>query len=179
MLTAAGVSFSVQPSTIDEARLKRGLGDPPTVALELAKAKALDVSAARPDDWVIGSDSVVAVEGRQFDKPASRQEAADHLGFFSGKTIELTSAVALAHGGSIDCVHGETARLHVRELSDAFIAGYLDQEWPEVGYCVGVFRIEALGVQLFDRIEGNHFTILGMPLMPLLGWFRMRGLIPS
>jgi septum formation protein len=89
----------------------------------------------------------------------------------------LSSAVALARGGSIDWSRVETARLEVRPLSDRFIESYLDAEWPEVGYCVGVFRLEGRGVQLFDRIDGDHFTILGMPLLPLLGALRERGLL--
>jgi septum formation protein len=89
----------------------------------------------------------------------------------------LTSAVALARGGELDWSRVETARLEVRPLSEAFIADYLDAEWPEVGYTVGVFRLEARGVQLFERIDGDHFTILGMPLIPLLGALRERGLL--
>jgi len=89
----------------------------------------------------------------------------------------LSSAVALARGGVLDWSHVETARLQVRELSDSFIADYLDAEWPEVGYTVGVFRLEARGVQLFESIAGDHFTILGMPLLPLLGALRERGLL--
>jgi septum formation protein len=89
----------------------------------------------------------------------------------------LTSAVALARGGKLDWRHVETARLEVRPLSEHFIEDYLDAEWPEVGYTVGVFRLEARGVQLFSSIEGDHFTILGMPLIPLLGALRDRGLL--
>jgi septum formation protein len=112
-----------------------------------------------------------------FDKPRDRDEAAEHLRYFSGKTMHLTSAVALARGGQLDWQYTETARLEVRELSDEFISDYLDAEWPEVGYTVGVFRLEGRGVQLFDSIEGDHFTILGMPLIPLLGALRERGLL--
>ena len=114
-----------------------------------------------------------------FDKPRSREEAAEHLRLFSGKTMQLTSAVALARAGEVDWSHVESASLVVRELSEAFIHDYLEAEWPEVGYCVGVFRLEGRGVQLFERIEGDHFTILGMPLLPLLGALRERGLIPA
>jgi septum formation protein len=91
----------------------------------------------------------------------------------------LTSAVALANGSRLDWSHVESARLQVRRLSEDFIAGYLEAEWPEVGYTVGVFRLEGRGVQLFSSIEGDHFTILGMPLLPLLGALRERGLIPA
>jgi septum formation protein len=91
----------------------------------------------------------------------------------------LTSAVAIARDANVEWVHVETARLKVRPLSAGFIETYLDAEWPEVGYCVGVFRMEGRGVQLFDWIEGSHFTVLGMPLIPLLGALRERGLIPA
>jgi septum formation protein len=93
--------------------------------------------------------------------------------------MELTSAVALALGGAVDWRHVESATLHVRPLSDAFIDSYLEDEWPAVAYCVGVFRLEGRGVQLFDRIEGDHFTILGMPLIPLLAALRERRLLPA
>ena len=178
MLADAGVEHVAMPPAIDEAPAKeRGLiGE--DLAYELARAKAVAVSLQRPDEWVIGSDSTISVDGRAFDKPASRGEAAEHLRFFSGRTIELSSAVALARGGPVDWDHGETARLHVRDLSDAFIESYLDTEWPQVGNCVGVFRMEGPGVQLFERVEGSHFTILGMPLIPLLGALREREVLP-
>jgi septum formation protein len=180
MLDAAGVEYQALPAGIDEAAVKARLdGDPEGLALELAKAKAEAVSARHPDDWVIGSDSVVSVDGRLFDKPASRENAAEHLRFFSGKPMQLTSAVALARGGVTDWSHGESATLRVRTLSENFIADYLDREWPAVSYCVGVFRLEGPGVQLFSAIDGDHFTILGMPLLPLLGALRERGILAS
>jgi septum formation protein len=117
------------------------------------------------------------VGGRLFDKPRDRAEAADHLRFFSGKPMRLTSAVALTRDGVVDWSHVETATLQARSLSEEFIAVYLDAEWPEVGYTVGVFRLEGRGVQLFLSIDGDHFTILGMPLLPLLGALRTRGLL--
>ena len=167
MLRAAGLEFEVEPSNVDEDAIKA----------KLAAAKAESISAARPVDWVIGSDSVVAVDGRIFGKPRDREEAAEHLRFFSGKEMKLTSAVALARGARMGWHHIETARLEVRPLSDAFIADYLDAEWPEVGYTVGVFRLEARGVQLFSSFQGDHFTIFGMPLIPLLGALRDRGVL--
>jgi septum formation protein len=179
MLDAAGVAHQVEAAGIDEAAVKRAHQDPATIASRLAAAKAEHVSDMRRDAWVIGSDSVVSVEGRLFDKPASREQASEHLRFFSGKAMRLTSAVALARGGRAEWVQASSATLHVRPLSDAFIAAYLDAEWPEVGYCVGVFRLEGRGVQLFSAIDGDHFTILGMPLLPLLGALRERGLVPA
>jgi septum formation protein len=179
MLDAAGVEYEAIPSRVDEAAVKRGLGNAEEIAGKLASAKAADVSAASSAEWVIGSDSVVSVEGRLFDKPNSREDAADHLRFFSGKEMKLTSAVALARGGTVKWFFTDTAKLHVRALSDEFIAAYLEAEWPEVGYCVGVFRLEGRGVQLFSAIDGSYFTILGMPLLPLLGALRALGLLPS
>ena len=173
MLDAAGVPYEAMKPDVDEAELKLGLSSAEEIALRLAEAKAMSV----PGDWVIGSDSVVSAGGRLFDKPGNRDEAAAHLRFFSGKEMRLTSAAALAKGGRLDWGHADIARLQVRPLTDSFIAEYLDAEWPEVGYTVGVFRLEGRGVQLFEKIDGDHFTILGMPLLPLLGALRERGLI--
>jgi septum formation protein len=175
MLDAAGVGYESVSPQVDEDELKLGLTDASEIAERLAEAKAASV----PGEWVIGSDSVVSCGGHIFSKPRDREEAADHLRFFSGRTMLLTSAVALARGGRRDWAHVETASLRLRRLSDMFIADYLDAEWPEVGYTVGVFRLEGRGVQLFDTIEGDHFTILGMPLVPLLGALRERGLLPE
>ena len=133
------------------------------------------VSTQRPGALVLGSDSLVEVAGRRFDKPASRNAAAEHLRFFSGKAMHLHSAAALARDGAVIWQHGEVAVLQVRALSDSFIADYLAAEWPAVSACVGVFRIEALGVNLFESIEGSHFTVLGMPLLPVLAALRDHG----
>jgi septum formation protein len=176
MLDAARVDYRAVKPGVDENAVKQRLSNAVEIASELAAAKARSLASG---DWVIGSDSVVSCGGRLFDKPRDRDEAAEHLRYFSGKTMHLTSAVALARGGQLDWQYTETARLEVRELSDEFISDYLDAEWPEVGYTVGVFRLEARGVQLFERIDGDHFTILGMPLIPLLGALRERGLLPS
>jgi septum formation protein len=175
MLDAAGVGYAAVKPAVDEEELKSGLSDASEIALRLASAKALSIAG----DWVIGSDSVVSSGGRLFGKPSGRSEAAEHLRYFSGKPMKLTSAVALAHGGLLDWTHVETATLSVRRLSNSFISDYLDAEWPDVGYTVGVFRLEGRGVQLFDQIDGDHFTILGMPLLPLLIALRDRGLVPT
>jgi len=179
MLDAAGVAHQAIPAHVDERAIEAALADAPApdIALALAEAKALAVSAQHPGALVLGSDSLVVVGDRRFDKPASRDNAAEHLRFFSGKPMELHSAAALARDGAIVWRHADIARLHVRALSEDFIAAYLDAEWPEVSYCVGVFRIEALGVQLFERIDGNHFTVLGMPLLPVLGALREQGVL--
>lgn len=179
MLGAAGVEFEVRPANIDERALEAELDGtgPGEIALALAEAKAASVDGGPA--LVLGSDSVVSVAGRRFSKPASRAQAAEHLRFFSRRTMELHSAAAIAYGGRIEWRHIASASLAVRELSDEFIEHYLAHEWPEVGQCVGVFRIEGVGVQLFERIEGDHFTVLGMPLLPVLGALREFGELPS
>lgn len=174
MLDAAGVDYRAVKPEVDEDEVKQLPVDAAEIASRLAIAKACSI---RGTGWVIGSDSVVSAGGRRFDKPKDREEAADHLRFFSGRRMLLTSAVALARDGEPQWLHAETARLDVRKLSDEFIAAYLDAEWPQVGYTVGVFRLEGLGVQLFEKIEGDHFTILGMPLVPLLVALRERELL--
>ena len=178
MLKAAGVEVEAVAPGVDEAELKGG-ADPKATALLLAEAKARAVSARRPGEWAIGGDSMVSVDGRLFDKPRSREEAAGHLRFFSGKPIRLVSAAALAIDGRVEWSMADEAVLAVRGLSEGFIDSYLASEWPEVGYCVGVFRMEGRGVQLFSGIEGSHFTILGLPLLPLLEALRERRLLAS
>ena len=179
MLGAAGVEFDVRPPSIDERALEQELADagPGEVALALAEAKALSVEGrGRP---VLGSDSVVAVDGERFNKPQSRAQAAEHLRFFSGETMELHSAAAIALTGTLRWSHVAMARLKVRTLSDEYIEAYLAAEWPEVSQCVGVFRIESVGVQLFESIEGDMFTVLGMPLLPVLGALRELEELPA
>lgn len=180
LLANAGVPYAVEAPGVDEAAVKDGFdGDDQTLTLRLAEAKASAVSSRRAEALVIGSDSLVSVGGRRFDKPAGRETAAEHLRFFSGKTMELTSAVVLVEAGETVWQHTSRAKLEVRPLSEAFIESYLKSDWPEVSYCVGVFRMEGPGVQLFESIEGDHFTILGMPLLPLLGALRERGVLAS
>ncbi len=180
MLAAAGVDFEAVPAHLDERAIEAGMnGAPPgEVARALASAKALAVSREQPGRLVLGSDSLVEVAGRRFDKPASREDAAAHLRFFSGKAMQLHSAAALARDGAVLWQCDLMASLYVNDLSDRFIEDYLCAEWPAVAGCVGVFRLEARGVQLFEKIEGDHFTVLGMPLLPVLGALRDLGELP-
>jgi septum formation protein len=179
MLSQAGVEVEVRSPDFDEEEAKRSIADgAQDLALRMAIGKAGSI-ATGADDWVIGSDSTVMVDGVAYSKPGDRGRAADHLRAFSGRTMLLSSAVALARQGRVEWSHAETARLEVRALSESFIDEYLDAEWPDVGYCVGVFRMEGRGVTLFDRVEGSHFTVLGMPLIPLLGALRRLELMPS
>lgn len=179
MLDAAGVSYEAVPADVDERAIEKNLkGAPPAETAEaLSVAKAAEVAKAHPNTLVLGSDSLLVVGGNRFDKPTSRENAAEHLGYFSGKVIELHSAAALVRDGGCEWSHTDCAKLKVRDLSADFIEHYLKQEWPEIGYTVGCFRIEAMGVQLFDSIEGDQFTVLGMPLLPVLAGLREQGVL--
>ena len=175
LIAAAGVAVDIVAPQFDEEPVKAAhAGDSESLALALAEGKAASIGRS---DWTIGADSLISVEGRRFSKPRSREEAAEHLRFFSGKAMQLSSAVALARDGAVDWSHVDTARLFVRPLSEPFIADYLAAEWPAIGWCAGAFRMEARGPTLFERVEGSHFTILGLPLLPLLGALRDRKLI--
>lgn len=181
MLSAAGIVFQAVPADLAERATEAQLGsaEPGKVALALAEAKATAVSKAMPGRLVLGSDSLVEVAGRRFDKPASREEAARHLRCFSGKRMALHSAAALVRDGKCIWRDDATALLDVIDLSDGFIDRYLDLEWPAVASCVGVFRIEGPGVQLFKAIEGDQFTVLGMPLLKVLAALRDLGVIET
>ncbi len=174
MLHQAGVEVVVLTPQVDEQAVHNTHeGKACDLAMQLAKAKALSVGA--PGDLIIGSDSTLAVDGRIYSKPRDRADAARHLSEFSGKEMILSSAVALARDRAIEWSYIDQALLRVRSLSPGFIESYLDAEWPDVAYCVGVFRMEGRGVTLFEAVEGSHFTILGMPLLPLLRALRERG----
>lgn len=182
MLDAAGVAHEALPALVDEASAKQSLLaegiSPRDLADALAELKALKVSRMAPQALVLGGDSLVALDdGSLLDKPESREQARDHLQRMSGKTHDIYSAAVIAEGGRPVWRHVDRARLHVRPLSAAFIESYLDLEWPAIAGCVGCFRIEGPGVQLFSRTDGSHFTILGMPLLPILDYLRTRGVM--
>ena len=184
MLEAAGVPFEIVRPQVDEDAAKealkaegieaRGLAD------ALAELKAVAVSRRMAGRTVIGSDSIVALaDGTMLDKPDTRERAAEQLRMMRGGTHRLVSAVVGARDGAAVWRHVDSAKLHVRDFSDGFLETYLDAEWPAISGCVGCFRIEGPGVQLFSKLEGSQFTILGMPLMPLLGWLRDIGEMPA
>jgi septum formation protein len=179
MLDAAGVAYVAVPADIDERAVEAGLegASPAEVAEALAVAKAAAVAQLHRQALVLGSDSLVVCRGCRFDKPRSREEAGEHLRFFSGNVMELHSAAALVRGEGCEWSHASLARLHVRDLSEEFIEHYLTLEWPAIGHTVGAFRIEGPGVQLFESIEGDQFTVLGMPLLALLGALREHGVL--
>ncbi|MEH3045904.1 Maf family protein [Sphingomonas adhaesiva] len=182
MLSAAGVPFTAETAHADEAAVKEAMaGQPPRdVADALAQLKAMKVSARHPGHLVLGSDSLAVLDdGTILDKPTSREEAFDHLTRMSGKRHDLVSAAVIAENGQPVWRIVDKAKMFVRPLSPAFIDAYLDVEWPAIAGCVGCYRIEGPGVQLFSRVEGSQFTVLGMPLLPVLDYLRTRKVLPA
>jgi len=182
MLDAAGVSYEAVAAHVDESAAKASLVQvaPRDLADALAEMKAMKISARDPGALVLGSDSVVAFEdGTLLDKPDSREQAAEHLRLMSGRRHDLISGAVIAEGGRPVWRHVDRAKMWVRPLSDAFIEQYLDREWPAMSGCVGCYRIEGPGVQLFAKVEGSQFTILGLPLLPVLDYLRVRGVLAA
>lgn len=182
MLDVAGVPHEAMRPGVDEDSAKASLAalSPRDLADALAELKAVKLSGRHPEALVLGCDSVVTLEdGTLLDKPESREQAADHLRLLSGKRHDLISAAVIAEGGNAVWRHVDRARMHVRTLSEGFISAYLDAEWPAISGCVGCYRIEGPGVQLFAGIEGSQFTILGLPLLPVLDYLRTRKLVAS
>lgn len=178
MLTAAGVVFEAHPAHTDEAALKASLaGQPPArIADALAEVKAVKLSARFPGQLVLGADQLlVAANGELLDKPLDRAGAAAQLCALSGCEHWLISAAVIAEQGRAIWRAQDSARLTMRSLSDAFIADYLDHELPGVLGCVGSYRIEGRGAQLFARVDGDHFIVQGLPLLAVLDYLRVRG----
>ena len=183
MLSAAGVAHEARPAHVDEEGVTEALlaekAGADRIADALAELKAVKISRANPTALVIGADSVVVdAEGRLLAKPETRERATAQLRQLSGTTHRLVSAAVVAEGGTPVWRAAASAKLTMRPLSDAFIADYLEREGEAVLGCVGTYRIEALGAQLFTRIDGDHFTIRGLPLLALLDYLRVRGELP-
>ena len=179
LLANAGISFEAIPADIDERALQKnsGLAAPGEIAGLLAREKACFVSSTNPGRYVVGADQTLALGNRLFSKPAGRAQAADQLRLLADATHELHSAVAVARDGNILFWDVSVARLTMRALSGAQIRAYLDEAGEAVTSSVGAYQLEGLGVHLFERIEGDHFTILGLPLLPLLAFLRGEGLL--
>ncbi len=203
MLEQAGLAFDVMPSTVDEAAMRatfepeRVLDEdyPIEVAEMLAAAKAVDVSVRLPDALVIGCDQVLALATERrmefggknwsaanyeiFEKPTNLASARAHLSRLRGRVHQLHASVAIAHGGEVQWTCTDSAELSMRDFSDEFLAQYLSRAGARVCESVGAYQLEGLGVQLFDEITGDYFTILGMPLLPLLEELRERGVLST
>lgn len=174
ILASAGLRFEIRPADVDERGLEAqsGVSDASGSARLLARAKAQAVSATRPGQLVLGADQTLACDATRFSKPANRDAAVEQLKALRGRTHELHSAAALVRDGTVlfDCA--DTARLTMRDLSDRFVGDYLDMAGNAALHSVGGYQLEGIGVHLFDKIEGDYFTILGLPLLPLLTFLR-------
>jgi septum formation protein len=179
LLANAGISFEAVPADIDERSVQKnsGLSAPGEIAGLLAREKACFVSSKNPGRYVVGADQTLALGSRLFSKPAGRAQAADQLRLLAGGTHELHSAVAVARDGKIVFSDVSVARMTMRRLDESAIEAYLDQAGQAVTTSVGAYQLEGLGVYLFERIEGDHFTILGLPLLSLLAFLRGEGLL--
>jgi septum formation protein len=178
LLEAAGVTFRVVPAKVDEAAVKRSRASevgPAGLAEALAAAKAEAVSLDCPGSLVVGSDQVAALGDRIFDKPVDLAEARAHLQSLRGHTHQLFTAVALAQDGRVVWSDIDSASLTMRDFSDGFLDRYLAECGPRLCQAAGAYQIEGRGIQLFERVAGDHFTIVGLPLVPLLAELRARG----
>jgi septum formation protein len=181
LLEAAGVAFQVVPAHVDEAEIKARLGSrvvPAALAEALAAAKAEAVSARFPGSLVIGADQVLALGAQIIDKPRDLAEARAQLERLRGKTHRLFTAAALAEDRRTVWSVGDSATLTMRDFTGEFVDGYLAQSGDAVCQMAGSYDIEGRGIQLFERVEGDHFTIIGLPLLPLLTELRKRGVLP-
>lgn len=182
MLEAAGLAFDVDAPRVDEeaakASLRVGGAKPREQADALAELKALSVSRRRPE-FVLGADQMLALDDDVFDKPGSRAEAREHLLRLRGKTHALITAAVVAREGTIIWRHVDTPKLKMRAFSDAFLDDYLARIGDDVLRSVGAYQLEGLGAQLFERIEGDYFSVLGLPLLPLLAFLREHRIVQS
>jgi septum formation protein len=181
MLARAGVDAAAMPACVDEAAVKstaRAAGLPAAaLTLRLAGMKAMRVAMRRRGALVIGADQILDHDGAWFDKPRDLAEAAAHIRRLRGQSHSLVTTVCCVRNGELVWHHTEAPRLTMRDLRDTFIDDYVAREGEALTACVGAYRLEGLGVQLFERIEGDFFTILGLPLLPLLGFLRTQDVI--
>jgi septum formation protein len=181
LLEAAGIPVEARPAHLDERAIERQAGSaaPGDVALTLAREKARTVAAMSDRPIVVGCDQTLALGERRFDKPADRAAARDQLMALRGKTHALHSAVVACHNGSVTFGHVAVARLTMRSFSPEFLEAYLDAAGANATASVGAYQLEGTGIHLFEKIEGDHFTILGLPLPPLLEHLRHEGVLAA
>lgn len=183
LMSGAKLDFTTEAAEIDERAIEaeetiRG-ARPPEIAAALAKAKAVDVSRRNPDAHVIGSDQVLSLRGKLFHKPRDMAEAGQHIRAMSGATHHLNCGVAIAHTGQVIWSDVSIAAMTMREVSDAFIERYLELSGDGILGSVGAYHFEGPGIQLFEKIEGDYFTILGLPMLTLLAGLRELDLIDA
>ena len=180
VLEAAGIPVDARPAHLDERAIEDGVkGGPGDVALTLAREKARTVAAMSDRMLIAGCDQTLALGDTRFSKPKDRDAAREQLKFMRAKPHELHSAVAVCRNGAVAFTHVSVARLTMRPFSDAFLEAYLDEAGASVTQSVGAYQLERFGIHLFEKIEGDHFTILGIPLLPLLEHLRDAGALAS
>lgn len=177
LLDAAGVAVETVPSDVDERAVEKAApaASPAAAAALLARAKAMAAAGARPGRLVLGADQVLALDGRRFTKPTDRAAAYAQLRALAGRAHELHSAIAFVQDATVLFEHVSTARLTMRNFSDDFLECYLDAAGAAATQSVGGYQLEGLGVQLFGTVDGDYFTVLGLPLVPALDFLRRRG----
>ncbi|MGQ2991361.1 MAG: Maf family protein [Brevundimonas sp.] len=181
MLTDAGVAFAVEDAGVDEDAIKVAMAGavPTDLAVELAAAKALAVSRHAPDAWVLGADQTLSFDGGLVSKAKSLKEARERLRQMRGRVHHLHSGAALAHDGAVVWSGVDSVAMRMRDFSDAFLDAYLAAEGEALLSCVGAYRLEGMGSQLFEAVEGDYFTVLGLPLWPVLAELRRAGVIAT
>jgi septum formation protein len=179
MLEAAGIPVEIEPADIDERGIeaRAGISDPGQAAALLAREKAKAVAAKHPDRMVLGADQTLALGTRRFSKAPDRAGAKAQLAALRGKTHALHSAVTVVRGDAVAFEHVDAAHLVMRDFSDEFLDRYLDIVGDQAMASVGGYQLEGAGIQLFERVDGDHFTVLGLPLLPLLDWLRHAGVL--
>ena len=179
LLRNAGLDFDVVAARVDEETVRNSMlaedASPRDIADALAELKATKVSAKRPDDLVIGCDQVLNLQGRLLSKPTTPEEARAQLGDMRGKRHDLLSAAVICEGGKPIWRHVGVVRMTMRSFSDLYLDGYIARNWESIRHSVGAYKLEEEGVRLFSRIEGDYFTVLGMPLLDLLSYLTLRG----
>jgi septum formation protein len=182
LLSQTGLYFKTAKPPVDESVIRTALKEAGASALEvadnLAESKANSVAAILPGAYVIGADQMLECDGVWFDKPVDREGARSHLQALRGKTHQLITAAVIAHEGKIVWRHAETARMTMRDFSDAFLDQYLDKAGDGALHSVGAYELEGVGAQLFEKVEGDFFAVLGLPLIPLLAALRQAGALP-